>query len=416
MQITAKSEIINVGTELLLGDILNTNHQYLSKRLAELGIAVYYQSSVGDNPARLEALLKQALERSNLIIITGGLGPTVDDLTKQTAAQALGFKLVRNAECEQRIRSRFEAMGWEMSANNLLQADIPEGALILPNEHGTAPGCVMQKEGKSLILLPGPPKELKPMFEAAVVPFLLKSFETGIIHSVGLKIFGVGESKVDDLLAGFFRLQNPTVAPYAKDGEVLVRISARAASQNEAEALINPILMQIREILGDNIYGEDVAGLEEALVLALKAKGKSLAAAESCTGGLLAKRITDISGASEVFPLGVVSYSAEQKVKLLGVSRKIIDAYGVYSHQTARVMAERVRDLAGTDLGIGITGIAGPCGGTEELPAGTVFIAVASKTGTVSKLINRTGYEREQVRNYAVNYAIKLALTTLKEV
>jgi nicotinamide-nucleotide amidase len=404
------AEILAVGTELLLGDILNTNAQYLSVELAALGFNVLHQSVVGDNDIRLAAEVKQALARSDIVITTGGLGPTGDDITCRVVSEVLGLKLVQDAKSMQHIKSFFAKLGREMAANNVKQAMFPEGAIIFDNDWGTAPGAAVETGHKVIILFPGPPRELVPMFETYAKPYLSK-YSDSVIHSEGFRIFGIGESSVEEKLVDLMQGANPTLAPYAKDGEVLLRITAKANSKEEAAQLMIPLKSKLYERLGDHIYGENVDSLQQVVVEKLKEKGLKIALAESCTGGLVAKRITEISGSSQVFDCGVVSYSNGIKHKILGVQNETLEEFGAVSEQTASEMAEGIRLAAGADIGVGITGIAGPTGGTAEKPVGLVFVAISDGNTCFVKrlLLARGNKEREYIRYLASSHALDMA-------
>lgn len=372
-----KCEIVAVGTELLLGNIVNTNAQYLSQKLADLGIDVYYQLAVGDNLQRLSDTIKASLERSDLVITSGGLGPTVDDLTKEGVSDALGLKLLPDEACIRKIEGMFKAIGRPMTENNIKQGYIPEGARILENDNGTAPGVLIEKNGKIVIMLPGPPKELYPMFEDKVVPYL-KTKVHSTIRSRMLRVIGVGESAAEDMLKEIFKTQtNPTIAPYAKDGEVHLRITAKTDTIEKADQLIDQMEKRVQSKLGENIYGYDEETLESVVLKLLQQKKMTLSLAESCTGGLIASRLTDVPGASASLMCGVVSYSNESKIKLLGVKEETIRNYGAVSSQTAEEMAVGAKRISGTDIGVSITGIAGPDGGSTEKPVGLCYIGIA---------------------------------------
>ena len=339
-----KAEILCVGTELLLGDIVNTNAVYLAKELAKLGINVYHQAVVGDNPERLKASLKEALSRCDLVITTGGLGPTCDDLTKETAAEVLGLPMEENAEELHHIKEYFQKINRTMTDNNRKQALIPKGAVILKNGFGTAPGILAENNGKFLALLPGPPREMRPMFDNELAP-ILKKYTGKTLVSRTIHIFNVGESSVESKLKDLMNsLENPTLAPYAKDGEVLLRVTAAAESTEKGYEMIEPVIEKVRETIGNEyIYGIDVGNLQTALVKALHEKNLKIATAESITGGLVSKRITEVSGSSEVFECGICSYSNNIKHSVLGVSQETLDSFTVYSAETALVMAKGVR-------------------------------------------------------------------------
>ncbi|HPL99046.1 MAG TPA: competence/damage-inducible protein A [Bacillota bacterium] len=392
-----KGEIIAVGTELLLGNIVNTNAQYLSQKLADLGIDVYYHVVVGDNLKRLTETIKTSLERSDIVITSGGLGPTADDITKEGAAQAMGLKLLPDEESIERIKKMFSSTGRIMTENNIKQGYIPEGAVVLENNNGTAPGVLIEKEGKIVIMLPGPPKELYPMFESKVLPYL-KSKTDSTIRSKVLRVIGVGESAVEHMLKDIFDSQaNPTIAPYAKDGEVHLRITAKTGIPEEADSLIAEMEQKVRAILGDNIYGCNEETLEEAVLKLLQKKNLTISLAESCTGGLVASRLTDIPGASASLISGVVSYSNESKINILKVKEETIRKYGAVSPQTAEEMAVGAKKLSNTDIGLSITGIAGPDGGSAEKPVGLCYIGIAIGNSVNVQKIMLTG-NRNRIR------------------
>ena len=392
-----KGEIIAVGTELLLGNIVNTNAQYLSQKLADLGIDVYYHVVVGDNLKRLTETIKTSLERSDIVITSGGLGPTADDITKEGAAQAMGLKLLPDEESIERIKKMFSSTGRIMTENNIKQGYIPEGAVVLENNNGTAPGVLIEKEGKIVIMLPGPPKELYPMFESKVLPYL-KSKTDSTIRSKVLRVIGVGESAVEHILKDIFDSQaNPTIAPYAKDGEVHLRITAKTGIPEEADSLIAEMEQKVRAILDDNIYGCNEETLEEAVLKLLQKKNLTISLAESCTGGLVASRLTDIPGASASLISGVVSYSNESKINILKVKEETIRKYGAVSPQTAEEMAVGAKKLSNTDIGLSITGIAGPDGGSAEKPVGLCYIGIAIGNSVNVQKIMLTG-NRNRIR------------------
>ena len=412
------AEIICIGTEILLGDIVNTNGAFLSKELASLGIDMYHQSVVGDNAGRLKDSLILALSRSDVELTTGGLGPTCDDLTKKTIADYFGLGLVLHEPSVKKMEELFKRREWPMTPNNMLQALVPEGSTVFLNDNGLAPGVAVDKDGKTVIMMPGPPSEMQPMFLERISPYLQQK-TGGVIRSKTLYIFGMGESSVEDTLRDLMvSSTNPTVAPYAKQGEVEVRVSAKAAGEQEAQALIDPVVAQIRQTLGDVVYGVDVGSMQNALVLALKEKGLVAATAESCTGGLVSAAITGIPGASAVFAGGVCTYTNELKMKLLGVSAQTLEEKGAVSPDTARQMAEGVRKLTGADIGVGITGIAGPDGGSAEKPVGLVYIAVSSNAHSeVKKLLLSRGHknERNAIRSLAALNALAMMLTAARK-
>ena len=414
------AEILCVGTELLLGEVVNTNATYISKKLADYGVSVYHHTVVGDNPERLAEALGVALSRSDMVITSGGLGPTFDDLTKETVAKALGLGLHSEESIVESIKQFFASREKGLAAmtpNNLKQAEIPDGAMAIPNPNGTAPGIIIEKDGKTVIMLPGPPRELCPLVDGAVSEFLRKSTES-IIVSHNLYIIGMGESSVEDVLRDIMiSSDNPTLAPYAGDGEMRLRITAKAKSEEEAEALCQEMIEKVMATtIGDFVYGIDVGSTEKAVIAALGEKGLTLSTAEACTGGLLAKRITDNSGSSAVYMGGCVTYANEAKIKLLGVKEETIKQYGAVSEQTAAEMARGVRIAFGTDVGITTTGIAGPTGGTPTKPVGTVFIAVSTKNGeTVNKLRLSPMRSRDYLRMCSASNALALALDEIKK-
>ncbi len=404
-----KAEIIAVGTEILLGDIVNTDAQVISLGLDELGIDVYYQTVVGDNPERLRAVLDIAKKRSDLIITTGGLGPTLDDLTRETIAEAFGKKLVLHQPSLRRITAFFDQTGREMTQNNVKQAMLPAGCKVLENDWGTAPGCAFEADGVHILMLPGPPRECTPMFHTAGMAYLAK-LAGGVIASHTVHIFGMGESQMEDRLHDLMeKSRNPTLAPYAKDGECLVRVTAKADTAEAAEQLLAPAVRQVCDMLGDVVYGVDVGSLERAMAAVMTEKGLTLSVAESCTGGLLSKRITDVPGASKFYKGGACTYCDEIKMKVLGVKKETLDKYTAVSTQTAGEMARGIAQAYGTDIGIGITGYAGPDGGADGTPAGTVHIGIfyAGKTG-VRTILSPRG--RENARRDAANHALEMIL------
>ena len=411
------AEILCVGTELLLGDIINTNAAYLSRRLAELGISVYRQTVVGDNPARLKAAFVSALDGADLVIVTGGLGPTCDDITRETAAELFGRELVLHEDILAQIEGYFKATCRNMPENNVRQAMVPVGARILYNDRGTAPGLILEDEekGKRMVLLPGVPKEMTAMYELSVLPYL-KEQSGRAIASRNVHLFGIGESAAETILRKMMdEGVNPTVAPYAKEGEVRIRVTACAESEAAALDMCDKTVEEIRATeVGQYIYGVDVGSVENALVLALRERGLTVACAESCTGGLVAKRIVDISGCSDVFIGGAVTYANSAKVRLVGVSEDTLGAHGAVSEETAAEMARGIRLALGADIGISTTGVAGPGGGTEEKPVGTVFIGLSTKDGeSVKKLSLSSMRDRDYIRFVSASNALHFALKSI---
>ena len=399
-------EIISVGTELLLGDILNTDAQFLAQELARLGFGVMHQSVVGDNHGRLLSSLELAAQRSDIIILSGGLGPTPDDITKEVACEFFSKELVLHEESLRRMTRYFTNKGIEMPESNKKQAMLPADCVVFENNNGTAPGLGMEKDGRHILLLPGPPRELKPMFFESAVPYL-KRFSDKVIISHNVRTFGIGESAMSQLVEDLLAKENPTVAPYAKDGEALLRVTAMADNEAEAEKLCAPVLREITDRLGDFVYGIDYTCLEEAVVAMLREKGMKLATAESCTGGLIGKRITNVSGASAVFDCGIISYSNEIKNKILGVSEDDLKKYGAVSEQVAKQMAAGVLKLSGADIAVSVTGIAGPNSDGTDKPVGLSYIGLATKDGVqVRKLMtgrNDRDYNRYVNASNALN-------------
>ena len=401
-----RTEIITVGTELLLGEIVNTDAPMIAQGLAELGIGVYFQTVCGDNPDRLKSVLEVAKQRADLIITTGGLGPTADDLTKETIAAAFGKGLVRDEESMARLREHFK--GRTMTKNNEKQADVPEGCTVFQNDWGTAPACAFEGEGCLVIMLPGPPRECTPLFREKVMPFLEKR-RGGALCSRYVKVFGMGESEMASRLSRQMDTwENPTAAPYAKEGECLVRITAMGKDKEEAFAMTEPAVREVRQVLGDVVYGVDVDSLEQVVVQEMTARGLTLATAESCTGGLMGKRITDVPGASACYLGGVVSYQNEVKENLLGVRHETLITKGAVSEDTACQMAEGVRKALGADIGISTTGVAGPGGGTQEKPVGLIYVGISTKDKTWAVRILRPRQSRESLRRLASSTAFDL--------
>lgn len=407
------AELVSVGTEILLGNIVNTNAAYLSEMCARLGLSVYYQTVVGDNKERMTETFQTALSRSDVVIITGGLGPTKDDLTKETAAKVLGMKLVEDAHTRQRIEKYLDDYvkshpGNTVTENNWKQALVPEGAKVLDNDNGTAPGLILEKDGKTVVLLPGPPGELKPLFEEQVYPYLKKE-QPEVIYSQMVKICGIGESIVETKIADLIEKQdNPTIAPYAKTGEVHLRITARAKDKVEAKKLIKPVTRELKVRFGKNIYTTDEKKtLEEAVVELLAAKDMTVTTAESCTGGAIAARIVNVPGASDVFKQGFVTYSNKAKRKYLMVKKSTLKSEGAVSEKTAREMAKGGCFMTKSDACIAVTGIAGPGGGTDSKPVGLVYISCCVG-GHVEVRECQFNGSRSQVREQSVVSALTL--------
>lgn len=393
-----KAEIIAIGTEILLGDIVNTNAQYLSKQLADNGIDVYHQSVIGDNEERVLEAFKEGFKRADIIITTGGLGPTKDDLTKEMASKYFNRELILDEESLKYIESYFKKNGRELKGGNKKQAYFPKGSIVLPNPNGTAPGAIIEEENKIMIILPGPPREMKPMFKNYVMPYLNK-FTNEVLVSKVLRIFGIGEGymaeKIEDLIDN---QSNPTIAPYAKDKDVTLRITAKAKDKNTASKIIEPVEKEIRERLGDKIYGEgEDTTLEEVVAKKLISKNLTISTAESCTGGMLASTLINYPGISKVFLEGAVTYSNEAKIKRLGVKKETLDKYGAVSEETAREMALGIAKTSETNIGLSTTGLAGPDGGTKEKPVGLVYIGLSINGEVRVKKLNLQG-DRQKIR------------------
>ncbi|MBP0005638.1 MAG: competence/damage-inducible protein A [Cyanobacteria bacterium SBC] len=404
------AELICIGTELLLGDILNTNAQYIAQQLASLGIPHFYQAVVGDNPDRIKRIIQNAIDRSNILIFTGGLGPTPDDLTIATIADFFNTKLVERQEVLDDIQQKFARRGRTMAASNRKQALLPEGADVLHNPVGSAPGIIWQpRPNLTILTFPGVPAEMRQMWQDTAVPYLKnQGWGRELFYSRTLKFWGISESELAEKVSSLLDSQNPTVAPYANHGEVKLRVSARATSQTEAEQLITPVASQIQNIAGLHYYGCNDDTLASVVGQLLQTRGQTLAVAESCTGGSLGKALTDIPGSSTYFWGGVIAYENRIKERLLEVSADDLAAHGAVSHPVAKQMAAGVRERFGTDWGIGITGIAGPGGGTPEKPVGLVYIGLASPDGTVESFEYQIGETRgrEWVRRVSVSHAL----------
>ncbi len=400
------AEIIAVGTELLLGNIANTNAQVISESLSTLGINVFWHTVVGDNPRRLKEALDIARRRADILITTGGLGPTYDDLTKQTICEAFGQKLILHRDILEDIRAFYEAaLHVPMPENNTRQAELPEGCTVFDNPVGTAPGCAFQCGGVHVLMLPGPPHEMETMLRRHAEPYL-RELSREVIVSRDIMTFGMGESSVDELLhERMAHMTNPTLATYAKPYEVRLRATAKAESAEAAEAMLAPVCQLVRDTLGDVVYGTDVSGLPEACMRLLLERGMTFATAESCTGGLVAEKITALPGASRVYRGGVVSYWTDVKSAVLGVPREILDTYGPVSEECARAMAEGVRNITGADLGVSVTGVAGPDADERGVPVGIVYIGLATPEGTFCRKMDSGRRRRDRIQGIATNHA-----------
>jgi len=404
--------ILTVGTELLMGQIVNTNSAFLSKELNDLGINVLYHFTVGDNPNRLKKMLETALEVSDLVVTTGGLGPTQDDLTKETIAKSLCKELVLHEPTLEKIKSFFRKLNKDMTVNNKKQAFIPKDSIVLNNDNGTAPGFIVEKDGKIVISLPGPPREMKGLFLDSVKPYLQSKSEFKIKSKI-LKFVGIGESSLETSLEDLITDQsNPTIATYAKDGEVSLRITASGKFDEEIEALINPTIKEVEGRLRKHIYSYDNESLEKVVADMLMDNDLTISLAESCTGGLLASKFTSISGISKTLDRAIVTYSNNAKIQELKIDENIIKKHGAVSEETAGAMANGIKSIAKTDIGVSITGIAGPTGGTLEKPVGLVYIGIATDGNTIIKKLNLTG-DRNRIRNYTAITALNLIRQTI---
>lgn len=405
------AEVVSIGTELLLGQIVDTNAAYLAQQLSGLGIDVYHRATVGDNLPRTVATLRQAVQRADLVLTIAGIGPTMDDLTRDAIAEVMDAPLRRDPQIVAHLTDWFARRGYPMTENNLRQADVPEGGRALPNANGTAPALLLEKNGKTVIALPGPPNELIPLFESEVYPYLQErtAGQRSVIRSRTLRIVGMGESAVEEKTRDLMHAADPTVAPYAKLGEVHLRVTSKAPNEAEADARIAPVVEEIRHRLGNVIYGEgDRATLEEIVVTLLSRRKQTVATAESCTGGTLSGRITNVPGSSAVFQVGLVTYSNEAKIHLLKVPASLVGNFGAVSAEVAQAMAERVRELSGADFGLSVTGIAGPDGGTPEKPVGLVYIGLATPSGVTTATKNLFTGSRADVRLRSTQTALDL--------
>ena len=401
-------EIIAVGTEILLGNIVNTNAAYLAEKCAGLGLSCYHQDVVGDNEERLMETIRLALTRADIILLSGGLGPTQDDLTKEAAAKVMGKELYLHEPSREAIRQFFAERNLEITENNWKQAMVPEGAVVVENPGGTAPGNIIAENGKHVVLMPGPPGELIPMFEKSIMPYLA-GLTSGVIYSQTVKICGVGESKAESMVEDLVSAQNnPTIATYAKTGEVHLRVTATAPDEKEAKKLVKPMVKELKGRFGNHVYTTDSeVTLEKAVVDLLAANKLTACTVESCTGGMLSARLINVPGVSEVFKSGYVTYSNKSKRKLLGIKKNNLMKHGAVSEQIAREMAKTAAVLARTDVSVSTTGIAGPDGGTPEKPVGLVYIACNVCGRTTVKECRFHG-SREKIRESTVSAALSL--------
>ena len=401
------AEIIAVGTELLLGNIVNTNARDISQALSAVGVNVFWHTVVGDNPQRLKEALDVARRRADIIITTGGLGPTYDDLTKQTICEAFGKPLVLHQDIVDDLKVFFEKnVHMKMPSNNLQQAELPEGCTVFDNPVGTAPGCAFEADGVHVLMLPGPPFEMLTMLKGHVVPYL-RNLSSEVIVSHDIMTFGLGESPMEELMREkMSRMENPSLATYAKPSEVRLRATAKAESAEAAEAMLAPVVKDVTDFLGDYVYGVDVSSLEETCFRLLKEKGLTLATAESCTGGRVAERITALPGVSAVYRGGVVSYWTSVKADVLGVPQETLDAHGAVSEETARAMAEGARRVTGADIAVSVTGVAGPESDERGVPVGIVYIGLATPDGTFCRPLDLGKRRRDRIQDLSSNHAL----------
>lgn len=403
------AEVVAIGSEMLLGELVDTNSAWISQRLAALGVGIYRHTTVGDNRDRIVTAIKEATSRSDLVLTTGGLGPTSDDLTNECLALVAGRKMVEYPEARKHVDEMFRRFGRKPTPSNYKQVLFPEGSELIPNPRGTAMGSLLQLDDALVATFPGVPMEMKGMFEETVEP-LIKSRSDGSIVSRTLWFTGIGESALAERVQDFLDASDPTVAPLAGQGKVRLRVTTRAATPEEAEKKIEPVAKEILSRLGEFYFGEDDETLESSVGQLLKNRGATLALAESCTGGLLAKRLTDAPGSSAYFTEGLVTYSNEAKEHLLGVTHETLMEYGAVSEAVAKEMAEGARKISGSDYGLSVTGVAGPGGGTEEKPVGLVWLGLADADGTIAVDLDLSAWaaSREAIRERSANRALDL--------
>ena len=401
------AEIIAVGTELLLGNIVNTNARDISQALSAVGVNVFWHTVVGDNPQRLKEALDVARRRADIIITTGGLGPTYDDLTKQTICEAFGKPLLLHQDIVEHLKVFFEKnVHMKMPSNNLQQAELPEGCTVFDNPVGTAPGCAFEADGVHVLMLPGPPFEMLTMLKGHVIPYL-RGLSSEVIVSHDIMTFGLGESPMEELMREkMSRMENPSLATYAKPSEVRLRATAKAESVEAAEAMLSPVVKDVTDFLGDYVYGVDVASLEDVCFRLLKEKGLTFATAESCTGGRVAERMTALPGVSAVYRGGVVSYWTSVKADVLGVPADILEAHGAVSEETARAMAEGARRITGADIAVSVTGVAGPDPDERGVSVGIVYIGLATPDGTFCRPLDLGKRRRDRIQDLSSNHAL----------
>lgn len=397
-----KTAILSVGTEILFGQIVNTNTVYLSQQMNMLGFDVMYHYTVGDNPKRVEEMIDLAFQDCDLILTTGGLGPTQDDLTKEVACKALDDTLVMMDDVLEEITKYFKTLGREMTENNKKQAIMPSRATVFHNDAGTAPGFALEKDGKYIICMPGPPREMKRMFQKSVVPFL-QSMIDGALYYRQIRFFGIGESMLETQLLDLIDNQtDPTLATYAKEGECSLRIASKRATEEDAEHAVDEMLEKVKERVGHHIYSCDDEELAQVVADRLMEQGLTLSSAESCTGGMFASTMTDIPGISQCFDRGLVTYSNQAKMEELGVSAGTLEKFGAVSEETALEMVEGLKRVSGSDVCISVTGIAGPGGGSEEKPVGLVYIGFSYGDKKICKKIQMRNVNRSWNRHYTL--------------
>ena len=408
-----RCEIVSVGTEVVTGDIVNTNAPYIAKELNNLGIQTAFHTAVRDEMDEMVEILDIARKRADLIVTIGGLGPTYDDITKEAVSKVSGHSLIPSKEVENGIRDYFLKLNRTMTDNNLRQAMVFKDGTIFRNDYGTAPGLALKDGETVFVLLPGPPRELKPMFHNFVIPYLTEDSHT-FIKEKTVKVFGMGESGIEALLYDIMtETKNPVLAPYAKTGEVFLKLTARGNTPEEAEKILKPVYDKVYARLEKHIYGEDGDTLASKAMELLRKKGKKVAFCESCTGGYVSKTLTDLPGSSEVFDCGVVTYSNAIKAKIVGVSPVVLKNQGAVCEETAIQMAKGIKQLSGADIGVSVTGIAGPGGGTEEKPVGLVYIGFHTSGASVTRKLTLTG-DREKIRILTVKNVFSMIIDYLK--
>lgn len=411
-------EILCIGTELLIGDIVNTNASFISKTLSYCGFDVLYHSVCGDNKERLENTINHALSRCDILITTGGLGPTYDDITMELCAKAMGVECCLNNDVKNAIEEYFKRSGRVMTENNIKQAYIPEGAYVFMNDYGTAPGICIENNNKTIVMMPGPPREMKPMLCDKVVPYLMK-YSDKVLFSSNINIFGMGESSVEEKLRHLMtESKNPTLAPYVDAGEVRLRVTGSGKTKEQARSIVEKTVNEVTVALGDVVYAVDCQAMQNKLVELLQKHSLIISTAESCTGGLLSQLITSVPGSSEVFGFGVCTYANEAKQKLIGVLDETLKNHGAVSEETAIEMAKGIQNLSGSDISLSLTGIAGPGGGTEDKPVGLVYLGVCAFGKIYAKKLllgQHNKSDRDFIRTLAVKNAMITAIREITE-